>query len=239
MSGMESLMTTLSTTEKVIGSIIAIGVSVKVFGSTIWKWYSRINKYVTNTSKTLEAMRMVSRELMPNHGTSLRDSINRIEKLVTISSQRHRAVLHELGTSAWEADADGNFQWGSRSFLQLCDRTNEELMDNGWANCISPEDREFVWKEWKTAVIEERDLDVRFRLIRPNGELICVHVHAYALKRAGSDGELLGYWSATKPICGSAGEVCPIGTCAYGGVFGSRAMATSGTTPLKITSIDN
>ena len=193
-----------SNAEKAVAGILAIATAAR------GTWVA-VN-YVRNMGSTLANLEKIAEELLPNHGTSLRDSVDRIEGTVLLNEQRHRAVLHERGESAWEAGPQGGFRWGSRAFLDLTGRRPEELDGAGLANCILPEDREFVWGEWQAAVKDARDLDIRFKLMRTNGSIVCVHTKAYCL-RGRKPGEVLGYWATTNPVCGSDTESCPSGAC--------------------------
>ena len=213
---MESMLEHLIEIMNLPERVIALLVVMAGFARAAWSGIM----YMRRIAETLRRLEETSTELLPNHGSSLRDVIDRIEQMVVMNEQRHRAILEESGQSAWEADARGGFVWGSKAFLELTDRTWAEMDGTGFATCIDPGEREFVWGEWMAAVADARNLDIRFRLARPTDGTVCVHTHAYVLKNRA--GKCIGYYATTRPICGRDGEICPPGGCRFGGTWGAQ-----------------
>ncbi|HWW61804.1 MAG TPA: histidine kinase dimerization/phospho-acceptor domain-containing protein [Thermoanaerobaculia bacterium] len=78
-------------------------------------------------------------------------------------------LLAAAPVAMFRADADG-------FFVDANARWNA-LIGDGWIPAIHPDDREL----WKAAVAEkQRDIDLRFRIVRPDGAIRVVHVRASA-----------------------------------------------------------
>lgn len=140
----------------------------------------------------------INAELKPNGGSSLRDSINRIEQCQKeisirqlISDQRQRAILSDMNFGVLETDAQGNCVWANRMYTRLTGRSLDELVGKGWINTIAHDERDRVLEDWNSAIEDCREFESTYHVATPDGERI--RITARTIKMRGTRGEPLGY----------------------------------------------
>lgn len=135
-------------------------------------------------------------ELKPNGGGSLRDTIERISDR-TIALQREHALLVEEvrahmdrddACAVFVADAQGQQTWASRSYLRWVNRSREEVLGRGWINTVYPDDRERVRDEWASAIAEQREFVLRYRMQDSRGGMFPVQMDVTALRGSSAPG---------------------------------------------------
>lgn len=104
-----------------------------------------------------------------NGGSSFRDSIDRIERTVTLQDSRQRILLGLVPYSVTETDDKGKLIFCNRVFLQWTGRLEDEVQGDGWVNVVHPDDRERLRREWDEAVVEKRAYEARWRMIDIHG----------------------------------------------------------------------
>ena len=107
-----------------------------------------------------ESNRQIIAELKPNGGSSLRDAVNMIR-----AHQRARDNTTEH-YGVFETDKNGLCVSVNWQYLRMTGRNLEEVKGNGWVNCIHPEDRVRVREEWAKCVQDNRDFEMKYRMIR-------------------------------------------------------------------------
>ena len=77
-------------------------------------------------------------------------------------------------------------------------RTHEEVIGNGWGNCIYPEDRSDVREEWAQAVQDNRDFEMEYRMVDASGEPFDVIGRAVVMKD--QTGKAIGYYGTIQKV---------------------------------------
>ena len=77
-------------------------------------------------------------------------------------------------------------------------RTHEEVIGNGWVNCIYPEDRSDVREEWAQAVQDNRDFEMEYRMVDASGEPFDVIGRAVVMKD--QTGKAIGYYGTIQKV---------------------------------------
>ena len=159
-----------------------------------------------------KAVEQIVQELKPNGGSSLRDSLDRVELGVQMLGQRFRIALYETDKGVLEFDSAGSLIWANRTFRDMLGRDMEELAGDGWVNGFPHERREALLDEWNGCIVSGRDWEVtRLEFInRDTGLKIMGGLRAIATRN--SRGKALG-WTATLTNCGedcsaSTGKGC-------------------------------
>lgn len=132
------------------------------------------------TSKRLvENIERIDSELKTNGGSSLRDAVNRSEKVLSDLSQKtdvlHTEIL-SINARQWalvatqrdpvfETDRDGSVLRVNAVFSNLVERDLESIKGNGWENFIDPDQRDRVIREWETAIEKLRAFEYDFTVI--------------------------------------------------------------------------
>jgi PAS domain S-box-containing protein len=140
----------------------------------------------------LRSVEFIRAELAPDHGNSLRDSVNRIEAEVAHLGQRWLAASNLFPLGIWEASDEGSVAYVSRQFTVWTGRRGDELLGNGWLGMVHPDDRERVMEEWGDAVKQHRFYDNHHRYLAADEQSsFPVHVRAYPIKS--QDGQYYGH----------------------------------------------
>lgn len=144
--------------------------------------------------KMFETVERIDKEFSPNSGTSMKDTLNRIEARQMKSEQRQKVLLLDSDDLVYETDPKGETTWVNRTYTKTVDRGMDELKGKGWIVCIHPEDKEKVLEEWESCVDQSRDFDMNFKMISRNGEIM---VNSKAHPLIDDLGRVIGYLGQT------------------------------------------
>lgn len=170
------------------GAISAISGGLVVVYKKVLKPLIKANE---EYRELLRKVDVIAEEMVPNGGNSLKDIVHRIEKEVTLSSERAKAVLADDRAAIFETDSEGNCVWVNRTYSRVVKRTPHELMGHGWVNAIAKVDRERVVTGWNIAVSEDREFADEFSFETPEGEIIPCRVVSYKMINRSKD--TIGY----------------------------------------------
>lgn len=145
----------------------------------------------------------VLKELKPNGGTSLRDSINRIEDEMHSQTERlrsHDRKLDRLTQTQWaltqnarcgifETDRSGAFIRVNQTFARIVGHAQDECRGHNWYNFVASEDRERVMTEWNDAVEWHRDVEISFNMQHSDGHTFKALLKAKALEDTYAGGD--------------------------------------------------
>lgn len=164
----------------------------------IQKHLSKVNELLDLIPSVKRLDATIERELKPNHGTSLKDSINEIRRSVAILDGRLHILAEQNGLISWESDAEGRCVWVSSAMLKMLGRLPDEILGANWRSIIHYDDRERVYREWDSAVRDGRTFILRYRWVRSDGTEIPIAAEAHILKDR--TGELVGFASIVREI---------------------------------------
>lgn len=105
-------------------------------------------------------------QVNPNGGTSMRDSITRIEEQQLVDGEMRRAYQHYVNVPFWEADPHGMILWANGAFAKLLGVATEDLKGEGWMGMIHESDLYEVKDRIGKEVAHDQHLE--FRVYRPN-----------------------------------------------------------------------
>lgn len=140
----------------------------------------------------------VERELRPNGGSSIRDTITRIEIRQIATEALSLATIQQMDAAVWRADRQGRCDYVSRALCRLTQRSADELKGFGWRNIVPESERESVMEEWTRAVREEREFSMHFEYQRPDGSRVPVLGEAFVMRDHG--GRVIGFLGKATPI---------------------------------------
>lgn len=121
-------------------------------------------------------------ELRPNSGSSVKDSIKRIEDNIIVLMNKNRIILDDYHTGIIETNEKGEITWANATYLELTNRDLRETIGNGWINSVHPEDRNKVYEEWTKAFEQFRNFESSFRVMKQDGSILKVQAHAFPIK---------------------------------------------------------
>lgn len=156
--------------------ILAIGAVAGTYITAI-KLYNKKVKPIMELKDKIDAIYM---ELKPNHGTSIKDAISRIEMRQLTFEQKIKAVQMDYEHGVFETNAHGECIYVNRTYTHITGRGLEECKGNGWVLGIHPEDRDMVVEEWEKAVRQKREFSLEYRFLN-DGVTIPVKVSAFPI----------------------------------------------------------
>lgn len=125
---------------------------------------------------------IISAQVMPNGGSSLADSVKRVEEGLqgvtkTVSAMSLTMRVRDDSDprrGTFEADQHGLLVDCNKTYLRWTGRTLQEMFGWGWINAVHHDDRERVRDEWQQAIEDCRLSGLRFRLVNLEGDCITV-----------------------------------------------------------------
>lgn len=143
----------------------------------------------------------MSIELKPNGGSSLYDTIKRIERQTVTAIERHRALVDSLHIVRFESDHLGACQWVSSAYAELSGLSQEQVQGNGWITAVHVDDRVSVVAEWQSCMQQQRTFLMSYRLVHVvTGD---VHQVACVGKPITHNEAIIGYVGTITPLTGS------------------------------------
>jgi PAS domain S-box-containing protein len=185
--------------ENVEGTLAAVVGAVAAVGACYRALVRPAVRLIRQVLETCETVSEIAAQFKPNGGSSLRDSINRLEndskkmkEQLVVNEQRVRAILTDDNFALYETDREGQCIWANQTYLSLVGYAPEQMQGNGWIMAIAEEDRNRVVDEWFSAVHQQRESDLEFTIASRDGSRVKVRGHAYPLRNHLS--ELVGYF---------------------------------------------
>lgn len=173
----------------------------KYWASTLRvKMLNSINHFVTDLpiSKQFATLEnFVTAELKPNHGSSLRDAIDRIEEKLAFLKVMHDLVSDKMDMSYWIVDKSGESVYTSKSLLNLLEIQSTEMVGFGWKSFVDNGETQDFTDLLKSSIVDKREFRTVVELMKNNGEKISVNIHAYPFFNSRKN--LLGYVITAKP----------------------------------------
>lgn len=139
----------------------------------------------------------VTAELKPNHGSSLRDAIDRIEEKLAFLKVMHDLVSDNMGMAYWIVDKNSESVYASKTFLDLLHIQSTEMIGFGWKSFVDNGETQDFTDLLKSSIQDKREFRSLVELMKNNGEKISVKIHAYPFFN--SRKTLLGYVITVKP----------------------------------------
>lgn len=144
----------------IVGGLTALIVFIKKVKKPVTSFY-------TKGMKLFEAVPLIEdiqKQFYPNGGSSMRDSINRIESGVQAALERDW-VNYELDSRGiFEVDSEGKKCRVNKAWCNLTGISQDDAVNGyGWINGIHHDDRARVRAEWESAIKENRTSEMEYR----------------------------------------------------------------------------
>ena len=98
----------------------------------------------------------ILQELKPNHGTSLRDAVNRIEAQTRKQEGMLRGFWSFDDRCIYIADASNSIEWANEALLDLCHVRSWDILGHGFWQLIDTDDRDRLEDEIAQARADRR-----------------------------------------------------------------------------------
>ena len=180
-----------------------VGILGIIGGALLWLHKKVIKPTVVNFNRWQDAIDKMALEFKPNGGTSIRDSLNRLEQSVAKLRGISKVILLDNEEGIFETDATGKCVYVNRTYEKITGRSFSELEGDGWHIVIHPVDAARVTYEWDTCIKQEREFNMEFQYRLPNGDAIPVRVIALPIKDpSAKTPTVMGYLGRTAIIKG-------------------------------------
>ena len=183
----------------VVAASTAITVLYK-FGGFFYKKILEEYEYFRKMHRMIDT---IYAEVTPNHGSSIKDKINKIHEKLSENTRvterilyRQRWLLDNRDEPIFESDGNGEYTWVNKKYCVLTGYTMEEFCKNGWYNVVHEKDRERVTAEWTAAIKDKRDSHMNYKIVCKNNNVY--KIHADATRNA--DGGYIGTLRVEKRI---------------------------------------
>ena len=146
---------------------LVIGIIGAVLVSPIYrllkKWIIRMKELYT-ISDRLKKLDDIYAQLIPNGGSSVRDSIDRIERKLAFNSEWIRITDRDSGRIVVHLDKNGNLEWANRAWLDVFGLDLQDALGQGWLSVLDRETYLSVSSEIEDALTDLRDINVSFTI---------------------------------------------------------------------------
>jgi len=193
------------TTKHIIhfGAVAAAFTAMYVFYSWVWPTLQAVYRKVqwimsdeNDHAIIMDRLDRITGMLEPNGGTSLADSINRIEHSVMFQGARSVAALHTNPNPIFETNREGKVNFVNHSYSRIFGIDGGDAEDMGWVNIIPQQHRDGVVTKWFRAVTDKRTFDEFVPLVGADGKTLKTHVVAYVIR--GDRDNMLGHHGEVK-----------------------------------------
>lgn len=128
---------------------------------------------------------LISAQLVPNGGSSLKDQIDRIEGKLQSLDFFQRMYLDTVDVPIFTTDGNGLCTWANRAYLSLLNRPITDILGHGWESVVHQDDRDRVTREWYDAISEQRPFDLEYRYKTHDDKIVLVRCKAAGGSKTG------------------------------------------------------
>jgi PAS domain S-box-containing protein len=147
-----------------------------------------------------ENLHLIALELKPNHGTSLRDAINRIEAGMEYNRALFRGFIAQEAKPMYITDATGNMTWCNTAYADLTNRDTTELMGRGYWGIVEPSQLDELRAASNLAVADKRDMVLYFNVATGDPDWPLIPVEATAVPILDRAGDVTGWIGSLKRL---------------------------------------
>jgi PAS domain S-box-containing protein len=115
----------------------------------------------------------------------------RAEEALRESEKRFHLMADTAPVMIWASDAENNYSFFNKPWLDFTGRTLEEELGRGWMKSVHPDDLERIRHNFQTASQTRRPFKIEYRVRRADGQYRCVLEHG--VPRFTSGGQFTGY----------------------------------------------
>lgn len=145
-------------------SKLKIITAIVTLGWTALRGLPKLIKGIRRFSAGVDAIEQVNAQFQNNGGSTIKDTLDRLESNQLIERERNRAVSTLLPAGMFEFDGDGECIWVSSRYTEITGANLESACGWNWTTNINPKDRTRVIAEWSQAVAQERRMIISYRL---------------------------------------------------------------------------
>jgi len=154
-------------------SLEIIGIVLSLLGgfcaSMAWGWKYIIKPTIRlykSQQGLVDSVEDIKKELTTNGGSSIKDTVNRIDRRQIMLDKRSKAIFYNIEQAILEVDENGNILWANELFHKMMGTKNLKGLD--WVSHIDEPQRENFLREFESCSEKLREL--RFETISTEGK---------------------------------------------------------------------
>lgn len=157
-------------------AIIATIVAASPLGVLAWRFVIKPALNFLRQWKTcVDDVGEIKKALTPNGGNSLYDKVDFAARSSRISQARISTMFDVVvDQPMFEADAKGEFTRVNTAFEKMFETSCDRMSGRGWFNCVIPEDRDQVVREFHHSVADRRALSTMARFVTQVGGFVLI-----------------------------------------------------------------
>ncbi len=125
-----------------------------------------------------ELNKFVREKLLPNGGSSIFDSLKRIETSLTATDSRQMALLNDSKLGVFFCDLHGRNTWVNRTYARFLDCGTNELVGFSWKRFIKTSELARYSKVWETAFKDGCEFEDTVEFVNAHGQRVNLHINA-------------------------------------------------------------
>jgi PAS domain S-box-containing protein len=158
--------------------------------------YRYVRDKMRRVTTALDSVERISDQMFPNGGSSMRDAVDRMSKMmldmskdVSMSVAQNRSLFEQSDLGMFEGNEEGAVVWANRALRKLSGMRLEQLVGSGWINAVHDDDRRRVENDWMLCTGNRRPFLSMFRITHiGTGASTSVHCEAYPVFADGGIG---------------------------------------------------
>jgi PAS domain S-box-containing protein len=108
--------------------------------------------------------------------------LQQVAASLALSESRFRTLSEHAPLGVFHTDAAGQGTYTNPRCHQIYGLTFNQCLGQGWTQTLHPGDKDSVFLAWRQAAQAGRDLDVEYRILRPDSTVRTVHVRTRAVR---------------------------------------------------------
>jgi len=156
-------------------SLEIVGIVLSLAGglcaSLAWGWKYIIKPTIRlykNQQTLVSSVEDIKKELTTNGGSSIKDTVNRIDRRQVMLDKRSKAIFYNIEKAILEVDEGGNILWANEQFHNVMGTKNLKGLD--WVSYIDEPQRENFLREFESCSEKLREL--KFETVSTEGKKI-------------------------------------------------------------------
>jgi PAS domain S-box-containing protein len=124
--------------------------------------------------------------------------LHKVAASLSHSESQFRTLSEHAPLGVFHTDATGQGTYTNPPCQQIFGLTFDQCLGQGWTQTLHPGDRDSVFQAWRQASQAGRDLDVEYRILRPDSTVRSVHVRTRAVRNPA--GDVISYVGSVEDI---------------------------------------
>ena len=182
--------------QEVLAAIGALSGLIGTVTVALWRIFKQVRKFVEEQEKIQDCVATIKKEVTPNSGSSMKDTINglkiaidRIDVRQQVIDQRTKATLHyNTEFALFEVDRSGRIVWNNDAFKKLTD-DNGRMDGTDWFAIVEENFRPAFIEEINSCLRMGRKIDID--TVSQKGKFIHFSGYPYKVDENNHEGFLI------------------------------------------------